>query len=220
MELEAQPAKLALDPLPRSFYEPSAAVVAPKLLGHFLIRNTPQGPVGGVIAEAEAYLVDDPACHGFARETVRNRSMYGPPGRAYVYFIYGNHWCMNAVCCPKGRAEAVLIRAIESSFGEAWMRARRAVNECQELTNGPGKLCAALEIDRRLDAADLCDAASPLLIARNPDYRRAWRELGPVITTRRVGISKAAELPLRFYLAGSPFVSRRSATKQSRRLKP
>src|SRR5688572_539978 len=87
-------------PLPQSFYAPSAEAVAPRLLGHWLVRAMPTGFSGGLIVETEAYLAKDPACHGFKRETPRNRSMYGLPGRAYVYFIYGNHWCFNAVCQP------------------------------------------------------------------------------------------------------------------------
>src|ERR1051325_7129429 len=105
-------------PLSRTFYEPSAKVVAPELLGHFLIRNTPDGPCGGAIVETEAYLVDDAACHGAPGETKRNRVMFGHPGHCYVYLIYGFHFCVNTVCRPAGIAEAVLIRAIEVNFGE------------------------------------------------------------------------------------------------------
>ena len=159
--------------------------------------------------ETEAYLQDDPASHGFAGETARNRTMYGPPGRAYVYFIYGNHFCVNAVCRGAGQAEAVLIRAVEAQFGLEMMRRNRPGHADLQLTNGPGKLCAALGIERELDGADLCDAASPLLLARDPNVRR-FRELrGPAVATPRVGITKAADLALRFSLAGSPFVSKR-----------
>ena len=197
------------DSLPKAFYEPSAKVVAPLLLGHFLIRNTPEGPCGGPIVETEAYLIGDPACHGFIGETPRNRSLYGPPGLAYVYLIYGFHCCFNAVCHPKGSAEAVLIRAIEVAFGEEFMRAHRRVTEQRQLTNGPGKLCAALDIDRKLDSANLCDAKSPVFIARNSGIDRFLSGKGSIITTTRIGITRAAELPLRFYLEGSPYVSRR-----------
>jgi DNA-3-methyladenine glycosylase len=196
-------------PLPRSFYAPSAEVVAPLLLGHFLIRNTPAGPCGGIIVETEAYLANDPACHGYRRETPRNRSMYGPPGHAYVYFIYGNHYCFNTVCSPPGVAEAVLVRAIEPALGEEIMRSRRPVYRPHDLGNGPAKLCVALDIDRRLDGVDLCAADSPIWVARNPDLKPFLRARGPRITTPRVGLTQAADLPLRFCLAGSLYVSRR-----------
>ena len=204
-------------PISRSFFEPSAKIVAPRLLGLWLIRQTPEGICGGVIVETEAYLSDDPACHSFRGETVRNRSMFGPPGRAYVYFIYGNHWCVNAVCSPAGRAEAALIRAIEPTVGGDLMRARRPVSNLHELTNGPAKLCAALDIDRKLDGIDLCDARSPLFIARNPESRKVRKDSGPVITTTRIGISRAAHLPLRFYLGRSPFISRRVGESRRRK---
>lgn len=200
---------MTLTPLPKSFYEPSASVVAPLLLGHWLVRNTPNGPSGGIIVETEAYLANDPACHGYKRETLRNRAMYGPPGHAYVYFIYGNHWCFNAVCQPAGVAEAVLVRAIEPSFGLEWMQTNRPVAKGIDLTNGPAKFCAALKIDRTLDAVNLCDTTSPAFIAANPDRERLFGPLGPVMTTTRIGITQAANWPLRFYLAGSDFVSRR-----------
>jgi len=197
------------NPLSESFYEPSAQIVAPRLLGHFLIRNTPAGPCGGPIVETEAYVVDDPACHGFIGETQRNRSLYGPPGRAYVYLIYGFHFCFNADCHPSGSAEAVLIRAIEAEFGQEFMRQRRAVPGLHQLTNGPGKLCAALDIDRKFDGANICDANSPVFIASNAYHKRFLLEKGPMVTTTRIGITQAAELPLRFYLDGSPYISRR-----------
>ncbi len=198
-------------PLPRSFYEPTADVVARKVLGHWLIRNAPDGACGGMIVETEAYIAGDEACHAFGGETDRNRVMWGPPGHSYVYFIYGNHWCENIVCQRAGLAEAVLIRAIEPVLGLEAMRARRTVAKPHELTNGPGKLCAAMDISRAQNGADLCDAASPLFIARNPALKTFLRERGPVVTTTRIGINRAAALPLRFYLDGSPFVSRRAA---------
>lgn len=196
-------------PLPRSFYEPSAKVVASALLGHWLIRNTAAGFCGGPIVETEAYLLGDPACHAARGKTRRNRVMFGEPGHAYVYFIYGNHNCVNAVCRPAGEAEAVLIRAVEASFGEEIMRRHRQVVEPRALTSGPGKLCDALDIDRKLDGVDLCDAHSPLFIAENPEAKGFRDGCGPMVTTTRIGITQAATLPLRFYLEGSPFVSRR-----------
>ncbi len=204
-------------PLPQSFYEPSAKVVAPLLLGHWLVRRSGAGVCGGPIVEAEAYLVDDPASHGYIGETARNRAMYGPPGRAYVYLIYGYHYCVNAVCHPAGKAEAVLIRAIEPHVGEDLMRRNRPTPHPLALTNGPAKLCAALDIGRSLDSANLCDAASPLFIAANPDLETFRGARGPVITTTRVGLGKAAHLPLRYYLEQSPFVSRRAPSPAAAR---
>ena len=196
-------------PLPRSFYLPSADLVAPKLLGHLLLRWIHSEWVGGPIVETEGYLFEDPASHSYVGETARNRSMYGPPGHAYVYFIYGNHYCVNAVTCRKGIGEAVLIRAIEPQISIQAMRANRAVSKDLDLTNGPAKLCAALRIERDLDSADLCNLASGLIIARNPEHTKLLKTLGPITRTTRIGISKGAESLLRFYLEGSPYVSRR-----------
>src|ERR1043166_9307687 len=226
--------------LPRSFYEPSAQVVAPQLLGHWLIRNTASGPCGGPIVETEAYLWDDPACHAARGLTPRNRVMFGGPGHGYVYLIYGYHFCVNAVCRPAGVAEAVLLRAIEPLFcedlmrherpatktggvlrraieplcGEDLMRHERPVTKARELTNGPAKLCEALKIDRGLDGVNLCDPKSALFIAENPEVERFRQRTGPVITTTRIGITRAASLPLRFYLEGSSFVSQRAVSRR------
>ena len=202
-------------PFPRTFFNPSAAIAAPRLLGHVLVRQTPKGTMTSLIVETEAYVVDDPACHGYGGESQRNRSMYGPPGHAYVYFIYGVYWCVNAVCRPKGIAEAVLIRAVEPLAGMNLMREHRPVAHDKQLTNGPGKLCTALAINRTLDGVDLCDARSPLWIARNPEHKKLLLDKGPMITTTRIGITKAAHLPLRFYLNASPWVSRQ--VKSTRR---
>jgi len=141
--------------------------------------------------------------------------MFGAPGHGYVYLIYGYYFCMNAVCQPRGVAEAVLIRAVEAELGEEFMRKRRAVDATRDLTNGPGKLCLAMDINRSLDGVDLCDASSPLFIARNPAMEKFRKERGPVVTGTRIGLTKAADLPLRFYLEGSPFVSQRRAARRS-----
>jgi DNA-3-methyladenine glycosylase len=196
-------------PLPRSVFEPSARVVARTLLGHWLIRTTARGAVGGPIVESEAYLIGDPACHAAPGLTARNRVMFGPPGHAYVYFIYGCHYCVNAVCRPAGTAEAVLIRALEAVFDCDSMQRARAVKAVRNLTNGPAKLCEAMDIDRALDGVDLCDPHAPLFIAENPAVKLFRRQRGPVVTTTRIGITRATDLPLRFYLHGSAFVSRR-----------
>lgn len=134
--------------------------------------------------------------------------MFGGPGHAYVYFIYGNHYCVNAVCQPAGVAEAVLIRAVEAEHGKPHMQRHRPVSQTRHLTNGPAKLCQAMFIDRALDGADLCDRASPLVIAENPQLTEFLKLRGPIVTTTRIGITRAATLPLRFYLKASEFVSR------------
>lgn len=200
-----------LVPLPAKFFVPTADKVAEALLGHWLVRREPEGFSGGLIVETEAYLSDDPACHGYRGRTARNAAMFGPAGRAYVYFIYGNHWCFNAVCHLEGVAEAVLVRAIEPAFGLEAMQQRRSVARARELTNGPAKLCSALGLNREQDGVDLCDVSSPVFLARNPRRAAETRRLGPVVRTTRVGLTKAADWPLRFYLGGSEFVSRRQA---------
>ena len=139
--------------------------------------------------------------------------MFGLPGHGYVYLIYGFYFCMNAVCRPPGVAEAVLIRAVEAALGEDLMRKRRPAKATRDLTNGPGKLCVALDIDRSLDGVDLCDAKSPLFIALNPAVEKFRKERGPVVTGVRIGLTKAAHLPLRFYLEGSASVSQRKAKR-------
>jgi len=195
--------------LPREFYEPSAKVVAKRLLGHWLVRRTPNGFAGGPIVEAEGYITNDPGCHAFVGLTNRNRSMFGPPGRAYVYLIYGFYHCFNAVCCAEGVGEAVLVRAIEARFGAEWMKSNRPVEKETQLTSGPGKICVALKMDRALDGADLCDVRSEVFLAESPDVKQFRRRFGPVVTTTRVGLTLAADWPLRFYLEKSGFVSKR-----------
>ncbi len=200
-------------PLPREFYKPSAKIVAPLLLGHYLLRRTEKGWCGGEIVETEAYLSDDPACHAYKRETPRNRAMWGEEGRAYVYLIYGYHFCFNAVCQPRGVAEAVLVRAIAPTFGREILKENRPVVRERDLTNGPAKFCAAMQIDRALNSADICNSESPLFIACNPQREQFIEENAPLITTMRIGITQAADWPLRFYLDGSEFVSKRAKIK-------
>jgi DNA-3-methyladenine glycosylase len=202
-------------PLPRTFFNPSARVVAPRLLGHWLVRRTASGLCGGPIVETEAYLKDDPACHAARGMTARNRVMFGPPGQAYVYLIYGYHFCVNAVCRPAGTAEAVLIRAVEANLGTELMQKMRPVSRTYHLTNGPAKLCQAMEIERALDGVDLCNSESPLFIADNPAVAEFRSNRGPMVIGVRVGITRAAELPLRFYLAGSRFVSKRGGRRET-----
>jgi DNA-3-methyladenine glycosylase len=200
---------LSFSPLSRSFYLEPTTQVAQSLLGHYLVRQTEFGQCAGIIVETEAYLTDDPSCHAYVRETARNRSMWGEPGKAYVYRIYGSYMCFNAVCQTKGVAEAVLVRAVEPSIGQDVMRHYRNMPRDIDLTSGPSKLCVAMDIDLKLDGVDICDASSPLFIARNPDLDVARRALAPAVTTTRIGITRAADWPLRFYLDGSRYVSKR-----------
>jgi DNA-3-methyladenine glycosylase len=199
-------------PLPRKFYAPSASVVAPRLLGHYLVRKSGSGSIGGVIVETEAYIQGDPACHAYVGLTNRTRTMFGPPGHAYIYIIYGVYWCFNTVCCREGVAEAVLVRAIEPIWGIEQMQASRSKSERLHLASGPGKLCKALGLDRNQDGADLTDPNSAIWVAENPEASRYVAQQGGLFTTTRVGITKAADWPLRFYLKNSPFVSRRVRT--------
>ena len=207
---------MLLKPFERSFYSPSARIVAPELLGHLLVRNTQQGQAAAIIVETEAYLVGDPACHSAPGLTSRNRVMFGPGGYAYVYFIYGCHFCVNVVCQPAGTAEAVLIRTVHPFSGESIIRTARPVIHGNSLTNGPGKLCQALSIDRSLNGADLCDTGSAVYIAENKRVDNFRHDFGPVITGPRIGITQAVDLPLRFWLNKNPYISKASSPKRIR----
>lgn len=180
------------DPLPPSFYDRETEAVARDLLGMVLVHRTRDGVAAGRIVETEAYLgPHDPACHAAAGLTPRTRTLHGPPGTAYVYFIYGMHWCVNAVTREEGHGSAVLIRAIDPLVGVSLMQRRRGPVKVRDLANGPGKLCQALGIDAARNGARL--DASPLRIVEGsavPD--------DDVLVTPRIGISKAAEWPLRF----------------------
>jgi len=156
--------------------------------------------VGGRIVEAEAYDQADAASHSFAGRTERNAAMFGPPGRAYVYRSYGLHWCLNVVCMPAGHGAAVLIRAIEPTHGLALMRKRRGLHDERLLCAGPGRLCQALAVDRDHDGLRLDRVPFRIVAGSEPALA--------VSDGVRIGISKARELPWRFALAGSRFLSR------------
>jgi DNA-3-methyladenine glycosylase len=200
--------------LPISFYDRPTEQVARDLLGAVLECTTPLGTASGRIVETEAYLgPDDPACHAVAGLTERTRNLHGPPGIAYVYFIYGVHWCFNAVTREEGHGSAVLVRAVEPLAGVDLMRERRGnVRRDVDLTNGPGKLCQALGIDGAMDGTRLTQP--PLRILAAPPV-----EGGDVEITPRIGITRAADWPLRWLVRGNPYVSatRPRSTKPRRR---
>ena len=181
--------------LHRDFFGRSVHAVAPDLIGATLLFRG----VGGIIVEAEAYHHTDPAAHSFGGETKRNSIMFGPPGFAYVYRSYGIHWCLNFVCEPEGSASAVLIRALEPTHGLAAMRRRRGVKDPRLLCSGPGRLCEALAITSAHNGLAL-DRPPFRLLARDKDVEIAS---GP-----RIGITKAVELPWRYGLKGSRFLSK------------
>jgi DNA-3-methyladenine glycosylase len=181
--------------LSREFFARSVHEVAPELIGATLLVDG----IGGVIVEVEAYDPEDPASHSFRGPTLRNEVMFGPPGYAYVYRSYGIHWCLNFVCDIAGRAEAVLVRAVEPTHGLQTMRARRGVEDVRALCSGPGKLCQALGITREHDR---------LPLDRKPFELRARTTQPEVVVGPRIGITRAVELPWRYGLAGSRFLSR------------
>ncbi len=176
------------------FAEP-AETVARALIGAELAVNG----VGGVIVETEAYDVFDPASHSFVGPTARNAPMFGPPGRAYVYRIYGLHWCFNVVCDAGQPGSAVLVRALEPRTGLERMRERRALARPEALCSGPAKLCEALGIDGGLNGRPLDEA---------PFSLRLHPQRPELVQGARIGISKGAETPWRFGLKGSRFLSR------------
>jgi len=193
-------------PIPREFYLQDTRTAAQKLLGQIVQRRLPTGEVlSGIIVETEAYLTDDPACHAYRGQTPRNSMMFGPPGHAYVYFTYGLHMMLNLVCAPEGVAEAVLIRALEPVEGLEAMRVHRGgIAETRQLTNGPGKLAQALALTRLShNGLDVTDPVSELLVLPN-EY-----PLFDMVTTTRIGITQGVDLPWRYYVAGSPYVSRK-----------
>ncbi|HEY0778766.1 MAG TPA: DNA-3-methyladenine glycosylase, partial [Gemmatirosa sp.] len=218
----AAPFGLAVAPFPPTFYDRDPRLVARELLGATLECRPPDGTAAGRIVETEAYLgPHDPACHAVAGRTRRTWHLHGPPGLAYVYRIYGMHWCFNAVTLPEGTGSAVLVRAVVPLGDLALARARRpGARRDVDLTNGPGKLCAALGIDGRLDGAPLDGA--PLDGAPGDGIVAAGHALAlrpgstvpdeAVAVTPRIGITRAADWPLRYVVRDDPFVSRTPAT--------
>ena len=206
-----------MDLIPREFFDRPSQEVAPDLLGCVLEHETAEGLVAVELTEVEAYAGEtDPASHSYRGRTGRNGVMFGPPGYAYVYFTYGMHFCVNVVCMPAGIPRAVLLRAGRVTAGEDLARRRRArwrseasqgsVLPARDLARGPARLCQALAVDRTQNGADLCSVASELRLRPAGTSFRADGE--PAIEAGpRVGISAAADIPWRFWLAGDPTVS-------------
>jgi DNA-3-methyladenine glycosylase len=191
--------------LPRAFFDRDVLAVAPGLLGCVIVRSCRDGTVAVRLTEVEAYAgAADPASHAFRGKTARNSVMFGDPGHAYVYFTYGMHFCVNLVCGPAGMASAVLLRAGQVVTGHRLAAARRGTGPAasqRDTARGPARLCQALGIDRGMDGTDVCDPASPLRIL-GQDGPAGEVERGP-----RAGVSSAAQVRWRFWLAGEPTVS-------------
>jgi len=197
-----------IHPLTRAFFARDPRRVARQLLGKILIRDGPASKLTARIVEVEAYLgAKDPAAHSAAGRTLRNAVLFGPPGYAYVYFIYGNHYCLNVSCEPEGKAGGVLFRALEPLSGiEEMAQARhlelRGPQDWHKLTSGPGRLCQAFSVTRARDnGSDLTFQASGLWIGDD-----SYRPRG-IVVTPRIGITKAADMPLRYLVSGNRFVS-------------
>jgi DNA-3-methyladenine glycosylase len=197
--------------LPVSFFNRPADAVARELLGALVVSRAGGVRTSARIVECEAYLgYRDPASHGYLhRRNDRNAALFGPPGSWYVYLSYGIHWCANLVCEAEGTASAVLLRALEPVEGVERMRERRGRVDDRELCSGPGKLCQALGITRELDGRMMPDAEVVVLPA-------AVTLPFEVVTTPRIGITKAADWPLRFVVKGNPHVSGRGRGKPAR----
>ena len=186
--------------LRRSELPHDTVALARFLIGKTLVRDAPEGRTSGRIVECEAYVPGDASGHAYVGETDRNRSLFLRRGHAYVYFIYGMHFCVNVSAETPGVGAGVLLRALEPVEGVEIMRERRGVHRFNDLTRGPGRLAEAMAIDRSLDGLDLC-VPGPLWLATEV------RPAGRVVTTVRIGISKEMHRPLRFYEAGNPHVS-------------
>lgn len=202
-----------MEPLSVDFFSQPTVSVARALVGQHLVHDHPDGGrLVGRIVETEAYTEDDPACHashlsyddeaGAVSGEGRGADLFAPPGDAYVYLIYGMHWLLNVVTEPKGTGGAVLIRAVEPVLGEAFMQEKRGPSRRPvELTNGPGKLAEAFDINDRFHGGNL--TSPPLYFADGPSP-----EQHTIATSSRIGISKAVERQWRFYLADHPYVSK------------
>jgi len=200
----------------RRYFSRDTLVVARAVLGAYLRHELPEGTVGGMIVEAEAYMYTEPGCHAHRGMTRRNRVMFGPPGYAYTYFTYGNHWMFNIVTEREGLGCAVLLRSLEPVEGIELMRERRPkARRVIDLTNGPGKLAAAMRIGPDEYGLDLLNSPLTLLVPAPAYRKRLIEKHGGIVRTTRIGLgeSKGSELEYRFYLANHPSVSVRGRNR-------
>lgn len=190
-----------MNPLTKAFFKKDTLQIAKALLGCYLINRVKEGKTMGKIIETEAYLKNDPASHSFNGQTKRNKSMFGPAGKAYVYLTYGMYNCFNVVTEKEGIGEAVLIRALEPIEGIDLMKKRRNTDNLRQLCSGPAKLVMAMGINKAHNGIDLIDGELRLL--------RGNKIIdGDIIQTSRIGLSKGKNLPYRFYIKDNQFVSK------------
>ncbi len=187
--------------LPRDFYDRDTEIVAREMLGTIIEHRSEAGTTSAMIVETEAYIGEhDPACHAASGLTRRTEPLYGRPGLSYVYFIYGMHWCFNAVTRGEGLPSAVLVRAVQPVRGLELMQRRRPTVRGVNISNGPGKLCYAMGIDGSMNALSLQRGR---LVIREGVQVPAEE----IVITPRIGITKAADWPLRYFIAGNEWVS-------------
>lgn len=192
--------------LPHAFYEQDTTTVAKNLLGCYLAHLEGEQTTLGRIVETEAYLANDPAAHSFVGKTKRNAALFGPAGHAYVYFIYGMHYCFNVVTAPDGVGEGILIRAVEPLQGIALMEQRRGTTKLSLLCSGPSRLAQAFAITLAFNGYPLTNG--PLQLWSPDSFPHCSSTVNAeIVQTTRIGIGKARELPLRFYLSENKFIS-------------
>ena len=189
--------------LPRTFYARDTALVARELLGNIVVREEKEKICSGIIVETEAYVYTDAASHAYRGKTASNEALFGPVGHAYIYFIYGMHFCLNVVARKSTMlAGGILIRSLEPVEGIELMHARRKTSALHNLTSGPGKLAQALHITKALYGLDVTKKG-PLYIMEGVEIKKS-----DIVATKRIGISKEQELAWRFYCKGNSFVSK------------
>lgn len=188
--------------LDMSFFQRDTETVAKDLLGKWLVFNGPYGATGGIIVETEAYLgLRDPACHSARGCTPRNKVMFGPAGKIYIYIIYGIHYCLNVTTASVDKPEAVLFRAIEPKLGIEYMQKQRNKIKLRDLCSGPGKLMQALGINKILNGSSAINGPIGF-------YQEEFEPDLEIVKTTRIGISQAKDWPLRFYIKGNEYISK------------